>query len=324
MSIHFRIFDSAHRYGFDDMPVTGAAQGLYNKRIGDDFDSTDSWGSGTPTTGKLETSVTRFTGGYTQNATMIFSDDALVTYKSIDLLRTDTGETLTSLTGDLVLWYAGPGAGSADPAYLFAGDDTIVGNAYGNLLKAYAGNDLIDGGGGLDTAVFDGRRDTYDIARQDATLTVKGLDGTDTLRNVERLRFEDIGVAFDHDGAAGQTYRLYHAALGRAPDLKGLGFWIDAMDTGTVNLSTLAAEFASSTEFRGKYQGLNTVQLVESLYRNVLHREGDAGGIAFWSGILENKQESVAGVLAAFAESSENKLALVGILEKGIAYVPFY
>ena len=48
----------------------------------------------------------------------------------------------------------------------------------------------------------------------------------------ERLTFSDANIALDIDGNAGQAHRIYKAAFDRAPDLGGLGFWINTLDNG--------------------------------------------------------------------------------------------
>ena len=48
-------------------------------------------------------------------------------------------------------------------------------------------------------------------------------------------------------------------------------------------------------------------EYVEALYRNVLDRDGDAEGIAFWAGLLEAESGlSDAELLLEFATSPEN------------------
>lgn len=102
-----------------------------------------------------------------------------------------------------------------------------------------------------------------------------------------------------------QVLRLYQATLGRAPDSSGLDFWVDRYQAGE-QLESLAANFAGSAEFVSLY-GANATdeELVELLYRNVLGRAGDAGGVAFW---LSQLADGVAraSVIASFAESPEN------------------
>ena len=63
------------------------------------------------------------------------------------------------------------------------------------------GNDVIDGKGGVDTAVYSGLSSDYSqVQNLDGTLTVTDLrsgspDGTDTLKNIEYLQFADQTVA---------------------------------------------------------------------------------------------------------------------------------
>jgi len=89
--------------------------------------------------------------------------------------------------------------------YQFIGifDVSLTGNSSDNLLKTdkgsdriagREGNDTIDGGAGIDTAVFAGNRSNYTITNVDGVLTVKdnvGTDGIDTLTNIEKLQFAD-------------------------------------------------------------------------------------------------------------------------------------
>src|SRR6185503_19192869 len=66
-----------------------------------------------------------------------------------------------------------------------------------DTLQGGAGNDLLDGGTGSDTAVYSGPMSSYSIVTNGGTVTVVDLDpsdgddGTDTLTNIETLRFGD-------------------------------------------------------------------------------------------------------------------------------------
>ena len=75
-----------------------------------------------------------------------------------------------------------------------AGDDTLSGGAGDDTMMGGAGNDSIDGGEGLDTALYVGPRDRYTVTSAGNIVTVVdrlGVDGTDTLTNVEFLGFSD-------------------------------------------------------------------------------------------------------------------------------------
>ena len=88
-----------------------------------------------------------------------------------------------------------------DTIVLREGDEIAFGYAGKDSIEGGAGNDTIDGGAGSDTAVF---RDTYEsytlTYNDDGSLTVKHNpsssdqidEGTDTLKNVEKLQFSDL------------------------------------------------------------------------------------------------------------------------------------
>ena len=121
----------------------------------------------------------------------------------------------------------------------------------------------------------------------------------------------------------GQTYRVYKAAFNRTPDLGGLGCWIRGMDGG-ISLNAVAQGFVNSAEFKTVYGASPTnAQIDTRFYDNVLGRAADSGGYNYWLGILDSGQASVAGVLAAFSESSENQAAVIGVIGNGILFTPY-
>jgi len=89
------------------------------------------------------------------------------------------------------------------------GNDTYKGTNNDDTITGNAGDDVIDGGGGTDTAVFSGNRADYQLTEKlDGSWTVKDLrttgvtDGTDTLTNVEKVKFLDVELVI---GAANQA-----------------------------------------------------------------------------------------------------------------------
>lgn len=99
------------------------------------------------------------------------------------------------------------------------GGDRITGNGANNTLTGGIGNDVIVGGGGIDTAVYSGGRSQYSVTQAGGTVTVRhltGSDGTDTLQEIEYLRFSDgtyasTGTAVASDGL---IYRFYNQQNG--------------------------------------------------------------------------------------------------------------
>jgi hypothetical protein len=162
-----------------------------------------------------------------------------------------------------------------------------------------SGNDNIDGLLGLDTASFGVARAQVNVSSNGNTITAIG-QGSDTLVNIERLVFTDGTLAFDTDGIAGQAYRIYKAAFNRTPDNDGLKFWIGELDKG-MSLLQAASGFVGSAEFNSAYGGAtNNLGIVQKFYQNVLGREGEAGGVSYWTGELDSGSKSTAQVLAIF------------------------
>jgi hypothetical protein len=105
----------------------------------------------------------------------------------------------------------------------------------------------------------------------------------------------------------GKAYRLYRAAFGRTPDSAGLAFWTGVLDNGTP-LIEVAGGFINSAEFIDFYGAVpSNSNYALLLYLNVLHREPDPSGLAFWIEKLD-QGISKAEVLVAVSESPENKL----------------
>ncbi|RFP19460.1 MULTISPECIES: DUF4214 domain-containing protein [unclassified Duganella] len=206
------------------------------------------------------------------------------------------------------------------------GGQFINGSASDDKLVAGVGNEFINAGAGLDSVSFSGARSNYTVTASGSDFIVTdntGSGGQDTLIGVERLTFAsgssmalDIG---DHQ-VGGEAYRLYQAAFHRTPDSGGLGFWIRALDMG-YTLDQVAGYFLGSKEFSDAYgANLSNAQFVTQLYRNILDREPDPGGGAFYTNNLENGSASRAAVLSAISESPENQAHVIGSISNGFDY----
>ena len=170
------------------------------------------------------------------------------------------------------------------------------------------------------------------VPHPSADFLIKNLEGTTSVQlenksvlsnlySIERLQFTDKTIAFDIDGNAGQTYRVYKAAFNRTPDNGGLKYWIQQMDGGK-KLSEVASGFIASNEFKSLY-GANPTsdQFVAKLYSNVLGRSPDAGGFNYWVGLLNNKQIDMTSTLVNFSESTENQAGVIGVIQNGIELI---
>jgi hypothetical protein len=212
-------------------------------------------------------------------------------------------------------------------AFTVASSANLAGTTGNDKLTATAGNNAIDGQGGIDTVVYAGQRVNYTVAKETLGYGVTdrvGDGGHDAVINVERLQFSDGAVALDISGSAGQAFRLYQAALDRPAESAGLGFWIYQLDHGLTLDDMVQDIIKNQPEFTQKYGANPTdTQFVNLLYANVLHRSPDAAGYDFWVHALANHDTTQVGIVKFFSESPENQTQVIGTIQDGIAYTPW-
>ena len=107
--------------------------------------------------------------------------------------------------------------------------------------------------------------------------------------------------------------RLYTAYFKRLPDYQGLMYWYGRMypDSGAgLDLWQVADAFAQSEEFINTYGQLNNTGFITRLYQNVLNRQPEPDGYAYWMGRL-NSGMTRGEVMVGFSESAENQQANV-------------
>lgn len=131
-----------------------------------------------------------------------------------------------------------------------------------------------------------------------------------TFVNIDRVLFADSGLAFDD--AATRIDGFYHAAFRRAPDLSGMGYWLNQLDHG-VSIDTIAKIFQSTPEFASAPE---TVALdvafdqtghsgqIARLYTTVFNRTADLSGLKYWNDKLATGW-SLEDVATSFQASAE-------------------
>ena len=110
----------------------------------------------------------------------------------------------------------------------------------------------------------------------------------------------------EFQGNIAPVVRLYSAYFLRIPDYDGLMYWVNRKTQGTA-LEEISDAFATSPEFQTTYGSLTNAQFVQLVYQNVLGREPDADGLAFWTGELDSGNRNRGQVMAGFSESAEYK-----------------
>ncbi|MFL4997384.1 MAG: hypothetical protein ACJ8DF_11790, partial [Microvirga sp.] len=136
----------------------------------------------------------RLAGGL-GNDTYILDDASDIVTEGLDegtdAVRASISYALADNVENLVLTGAGDSNGTGNNLA-----NIIAGNGGNNRLEGGGNDDQLDGGAGQDTAVFSGLLSDYTITRSpDGTLTIidntAARDGTDTLKNIEFLQFQD-------------------------------------------------------------------------------------------------------------------------------------
>lgn len=101
-----------------------------------------------------------------------------------------------------------------------------------------------------------------------------------------------------------QIARLYSAYFGRYPEQGGWEYW-NTRFVADAPLADMSQFFSQSDEFQALYgDSLTNTEFVALVYQNVLLREGEPGGMAYWSSELDhglNRGEMMIG----FSESIE-------------------
>jgi Ca2+-binding RTX toxin-like protein len=139
---------------------------------------------------------------YTANLKVDLSPGGWTTTSTTQLAVLDSTHLAAGNIANALL-YNNNAASLIEDAIGGSGNDTIVGNAADNTLKGNAGNDTLNGGAGTDTAVFSGLQANYSLVQNaDGSWTVTDLrggspDGTDTLSNIELVKFSDGTFALD-------------------------------------------------------------------------------------------------------------------------------
>lgn len=124
----------------------------------------------------------------------------------------------------------------------------------------------------------------------------------------------------EFDGVMAPVGRLYFGAFARIPDQPGLQAWLDARRSGA-SLGAIAAAFASSEEFRSRYDALDNAGFVDALYRTVFGRGADASALQHWAGELDAGRIGRGDVLLGVTSSAEFVWTSASEVSTTMAYV---
>ena len=202
--------------------------------------------------------------------------------------------------------------------------ENAVGTAHDDVIRGNSANNRIDGGDGLDTVIYQGARSDFSIRQQgDAHVLAdrSGREGTDTLRQVERIEFADRCVALDLDGNAGVAARILGAVAGKAAvqNAAHVGRVLGLLDNGMSRSDV--ADYVIDAALGTPHTHQSFVAL---LYGNVAGTAPGAAELAYYTQLLDSGQASQSSLALLAADSTGNaaRIDLTGLAATGLEYLP--
>lgn len=191
------------------------------------------------------------------------------------------------------------GSAAAEKFYGYAGDDSLTGGA---------GNDVLDGGNGTDTAVYIQASSKFTLSLTSTGASIAdttGVEGTDQLSNIEKLKFSDKTVNIEsatHDSYAALPDALWHffiVAFNAAPGVTYMNQLAEAHTYFTTSVGmtsddsvrTIVDIFTSKYQFTDVYPTTMTsaelgTKLINNIVKNSATTEAKASAVADIEGAL--------------------------------------
>jgi hypothetical protein len=145
-----------------------------------------------------------------------------------------------------------------------------------NLKNA---NEMIDGGEGIDTVTLSRTSNNYQLIISDKALIVRdktGIDGTDILKNIERLQFTDRSVIVESKSHGSYAdlpvglYQFFITAFNAAPGVTYMDQLAEAYRYG-LSVKQIVDIFATKSQFTDVYpSSMTNAQLAQALVNNIV------------------------------------------------------
>lgn len=196
------------------------------------------------------------------------------------------------------------------------------------LENSVASQSVIDGGDGVDSIQFDTPRpeSSWVLRSSQETLTLTDMsEQYDAIqaKNVERVIFSDVAIAFDLNANAGQVAKALGAVFGKLSasnkEFVGIGlYYMDDLNFSYANLVQLAINARLGAN-------PSSTQVVDLLYTNVVGAAPDALTRKSFTDLLDNHNLTIGslGVLAAETDLNKTNIDLAGLAKVGLAYLPY-
>lgn len=122
----------------------------------------------------------------------------------------------------------------------------------------------------------------FDFSNNTDLISMQAITGVKVSDKEYDFRFSD-----NRETVAEQ----YTTILGRAADINGMNFYEEAQNSVVIEKWQLAESLIYSAEGGAIYGTMNNQQFVQQVYHNVLGRTADAGGLEFYTRVLDGGLE---------------------------------
>jgi large repetitive protein len=226
--------------------------------------------------------------------------------------------SLQVLTGDAASQHITIATGGTGSVYAGGGNDAFtwgipkVQNGATVHADVMPGQSItmLHGGTGTDTVTFNGTRDSFNISLHNGYEVVASKAEPNAkvmLVNVEQLAFSDATVAVETDAGQTTIAGLYMGIYGRQPDLYGFEFWSAANQLFGLSYGAMALSMIDQSEWAKTHDAINgnSSHDVGVLYSALFGRSGDAAGVAFWVGAMQQHGLSLDQIADYMIKSAE-------------------
>ena len=241
----------------------------------------------------------------------------------VDTLTINQGNLTTPLNlSNFTLTAKNSSGKFADLGLLTMGYNVNITGNVGYTIPASNASGSYSGGTGLNTLVFSDVYSKYKVAalgNNNFTVTYNTNAAVDSIQSFQRLKFQDVGVAYDLSGAAGQVAKILGAVYGASAVTNStyVGIGLNYLNQGMSysNLITLALNNKLGTGFTNAAE-------VTLLFQNLAHANPGAQDMATWTNQITNgtyTQTSLAQFACDNAINTAN-INLTGLMQTGLQY----
>ncbi|MRD47462.1 hypothetical protein GHT07_09250 [Caenimonas koreensis DSM 17982] len=209
-------------------------------------------------------------------------------------------------------------------------NDVLVGGASANYLNGEAGEDILigaqgddtlDGWDGLDWVLYNGNASEYTMSGNASERHFEdnvGSNGYDTLLNVERVQFDNLGLAFDINGNAGDAARIIGVLLG--------GDYVqnEAIERIVINAldSGYTLEDFADLAIDTLYPQYTSAQLATLMYTNVVGFAPSQGDVNYLVDVMAQTSAAWLAVYAGDTVYNDDNIDLAGLTQYGVPFLP--